>query len=339
MSHRCPTTLPALSFAGLKISLGARCNARCAHCSVSAGPHERQRLGREQVGAAIDDAAALGLGSLGWTGGEVFLFYRELLAHLERASGHGLPSLVDSNGFWAKDRPSARRYLAPLKERGLLRLVLSTDRYHQAFVPLERIIHALEAARELGIATAVTLSVLPGDPGVLETVSRLRGLGGEIQVQHVTPFGRAADLPRERMALQAFPSAGQVCNAVALPTIHPDGRVTLCCAPPGQWPREVAETSPLILGWLDRESLATILGRARQDPFLRLFAAEGLAGVLTRVRERWPELWSPRPEGYFGTCDLCREVLGTQPTLARIRTALGELSPEVSAAIAMEVAA
>lgn len=325
---------PPLRFNSLKIAYSWKCNAVCAHCSVSAGPGRREVLDRSAAQRAIDEAAAMGLSLVELTGGEMFLFYRDLLALMEHAQRRGLPSVVDTNGFWAKTPEIARRRLETLKGLGLNRLILSTDRYHQAYVPLERVVTALAVARELEIAASVTVTALEGDPTILETVATLNRFTSRIEIQQVAPFGRAADLPRERMARVRYLSAGLPCDGVLAPTLTPDLRVSLCCAPPTQFPRLVARESPLILGWLDRESLAEILGRAQANPFLALLAAEGLGGVLERLSLLDPDLYRPHPGGYFGPCHLCSDVLGSEPCLSRLKAVTAGLLPHPSPGIA-----
>jgi hypothetical protein len=321
VTRRRPLSSP-LAFHGLKVVCGWKCNALCAHCGVAAGPHAEGRLTREAVLAAIDDAAALGLWTLELTGGESFLVYRDLLAYVERACRHGLDTSVDSNGFWAKSVAVARQRLEPLRRRGLRRIVFSTDRYHQEYVPLARVLCALQAARELGLETSVTVCALAGDDRLLSTVAALRRQGTAVQVQRISPFGRAASMPRGSMLRSTFEQAGGPCQAVHTPTVAPDGRVTLCCAPPTRLEPALARVSPLVLGWLDREPLAAILRRARRDPLLRLLAARGPGALASRLRDLDGALLPPREDGYFGSCDLCLEVLASRPRVERLRQVL-----------------
>lgn len=306
-----------LAFSQLKIAYGWKCNASCGHCAVSSGPLRCEVLGLERLLACVDAAAELGMASLELTGGEIFLFYRELVAALARAHGHGLEVHVNTNACWAKSPALARRRLAALQPLGLTKLILSTDRYHQEFIPLARVLNALAAARALGIAATVTVCHLADDPDLLATVAALHPCTSQIKLQSIAPYGRAAGLERGRMACCPLARAGRPCDGGG-PTVSPDGRVTLCCAPPMWFAPEIAQRSPLVLGWLDREPLPAILERARRDPFLQLLAAEGLAGIAARLETLAPGVLRPRPEGYFGSCDLCAAVLGSQPLLDRV---------------------
>lgn len=316
-----------LRFDGLKIAASWRCNALCAHCAVSSGPRRCEALAPDRVLACIDDAAELGMRVVEFTGGEPLLHPRELAAFMERAHGHGLRVVLDTNAFWATTPDTARRRLGELRRRGLARIALSTDRFHQAFIPLPRVVHALEAARELGIAASVTVCHLKDDPTLLETVAVLYRSTPHIDFQAVAPSGRASALPRERMLRLPAARAGLPCHGMT-PTVTPEGRVTLCCAPPMYLPVEAARVSPLVLGWLDEEPLAHILRRAQENPFLQLLESRGTGEVLARLDRLLPGVFQPRAEGYCSSCDLCVEVLGSGPLLSRI----GPLLPALATA-------
>jgi hypothetical protein len=285
-------------------------------------------LDRSQVLACIDAAAELGLESIEFTGGEIFLFFKDLISFMTHAHDRGLHVFLNTNAFWATAPGPARQRLAGLKARGLRKIILSADRYHQKFIPLEHVVTALDAAAALEIPAAVTICHVGNDPSLLDTVAVLRHHTREIKLQPVAPFGRARGLAREEMARCSYSTAGLPCEGIFAPTVSPDGRVSLCCAPPMWLPVEDLEGSPLVLGWLDREPLTQILTRAERDPFLALLAAEGLGGIVGRLNALAPDLYRPRAEGYFGPCDLCVEVLGSRPLAARVGALLPVLVTE-----------
>lgn len=310
-----------LLFQGLKIALRWTCNAACSHCSIGCGPERREALEADAILACIDEAAELGMKGIEFTGGEPLLRAHELLAFMKRARGHGLRMLVYTNAFWARTPALARRRLAELREHGLSAVTFSTDRFHQEFVPVSHVVNGLKACSELGIPASVTVCYLNQDASLLETVAVLHQHSSRIHLQAVAPVGRAAGLRHEQMVRLPFSKAGAPCWG-ATPTVAPDGRVTLCCAPPMYLPVEIARVSPLILGWIDREPLSRIILRAQGNPFLQVLVREGVQGVLARIGTLQPGLFQVNPEGYFGSCDLCIQVLGAEPLLNRIRPLL-----------------
>ncbi|HYU35088.1 MAG TPA: hypothetical protein VEW48_23290 [Thermoanaerobaculia bacterium] len=306
----------SLVFHELKIAARWACNALYEHCAVDARPG-REVLDRNLVLSCIDDAAALGMESVEFTGGEPLLCPEDVLAFTSQAHACGLAVRLDTNAFWAWTPDLARRRLAELRQRGLSSVTLSTDCLHQVFIPLARVVNALEACDELGIPVAVTVCYLENDPSLPETVAVLHRHTAHIHLQAVAPYGRAAGLVHERLARCPLSRAATPCRGAA-PTIAPDGRVTLCCAPPMYLPVDIARISPLVLGWLDREPLSQIVRRAQEDPFVQLLVNQGLGAVLARLEKLRPGLFQPRAEGYFGACDLCVQVLGSEEILSQL---------------------
>ncbi|MGH9244270.1 MAG: radical SAM protein [Acidimicrobiales bacterium] len=75
-----------------------RCNLRCRHCYTSSGPEANDVLPPELLRAAAEEAAALGYGYLGVSGGEPLL-YRPLPDVLEAAHDAGMRTAVTTNGM------------------------------------------------------------------------------------------------------------------------------------------------------------------------------------------------------------------------------------------------
>lgn len=312
-----------LRFRRLKIAYSWKCNARCSHCAVMAGPDRMERLDPDAVLRCIDDAALLGLRQIEFTGGEILLYERDLVRFMEHSRSRHLQVALDTNGFWAKDASTAASLLGRLRALGLALITLSTDVYHIEHVDLTRVLNGLAAARELDIPCRVTVCAAAGDARVLELISALYRNTPKIAIQPLASFGRAAAMDRRLMNQCGLEMAGLPCDAIDAPLVTPEGRVTLCCAPPAQFPEQVAAFSPLVLGDLRAEPLRDILRRAQADPFLSLLAAEGLYGILQRL-EAVESGGHPRlpADGYCGTCDLCCRVLGSESWVRRLRDSL-----------------
>ena len=66
------TDFPALcrrEIATLQVNLGYRCNQRCLHCHVNAGPHRTEAMSAETVDEVIALLRCGGLHTLDLTGG------------------------------------------------------------------------------------------------------------------------------------------------------------------------------------------------------------------------------------------------------------------------------
>ena len=141
---------------GLHLLLTYKCNARCRHCFLSAGPERSEVFSEALALKVVEEAGDLpAINHLFLEGGEPFLYPKLMEAVIARATGLGLWTGALTNGFWAVSDEKAKRVLEPLAAAGLQSLSISTDAWHEEFVPLARVEAAAEAAAALGVAVDV----------------------------------------------------------------------------------------------------------------------------------------------------------------------------------------
>ncbi|RMH52898.1 MAG: radical SAM/Cys-rich domain protein [Zetaproteobacteria bacterium] len=70
----------------LQVNLGYRCNQRCRHCHVAAGPHRQEMMSPENVAVVIDFLASAAIDTLDLTGGapELHPLFRRLVTAARR---------------------------------------------------------------------------------------------------------------------------------------------------------------------------------------------------------------------------------------------------------------
>ena len=139
------------SFAGLMLTNW--CNARCASCYLRCGPDRREEMTVEFALGVWDGlcrASPHGC-RIHLSGGEPFGDWPRLHELARRATDQGLGPLekIETNAFWATDRRLVRNRLRALDAAGMDKLVISTDPYHQQFVPIERARLAARVAEEV----------------------------------------------------------------------------------------------------------------------------------------------------------------------------------------------
>ncbi|MEW6250707.1 MAG: radical SAM protein [Planctomycetota bacterium] len=155
----CNPAFPHLAvwdFAGLLLTYW--CSARCAFCYVNAGP-EHAGAPDMPLGSALRwwrelTELAAGHGRqmrIHLAGGEPFRDWVRLAALLRAARDAGLPPVekIETNAFWATDDAVTRARLELLAALGVERLVVSSDVFHQEFVPFERVRRCAEIARDV----------------------------------------------------------------------------------------------------------------------------------------------------------------------------------------------
>src|SRR5713226_1335514 len=166
-----------LSFAGTY-----QCNLTCPHCCV---PIEwPERLDIHAALRFLEDANAYGIGILGFTGGEPFLYPEFVHTLCRRASQLGFRfDKIVTNGVWFEDPAHLQAVLGELAASGFTgKLGLSVDKFHG--IKTEALAQFCSGARHiLGRDDILSLSYASRRPDLgLEPISSLaEALGGVVE--------------------------------------------------------------------------------------------------------------------------------------------------------------
>jgi radical SAM/Cys-rich protein len=221
---------PALTRAGVEVlqaNLGYRCNQRCAHCHVGAGPDRREVMPPEVVADVIRFLWVRGVRVLDLTGGapELHPRFRGLVA---RARSFGV-EVIDRCNLTVLEEPG-QEDLAEFLASHRVRIVASLPCYEEATVDRqrgagahERSLRALRALNALGYGRGVGLALdlvynpagpsLPPPQDALERRYRV-----ELRDRHGIAFDRLltmANMPIARFR-GALARAGQLQPYLAL---------------------------------------------------------------------------------------------------------------------------
>jgi organic radical activating enzyme len=323
-------TVPFLSSIGF--SMTARCPIVCPHCIVDAGPHRKEEMRKEEACAWLQQAAAYRHGhikSVVITGGEPFYTPDLLKELLGCAVSCRLVPIVITNAFWATSLSVALDTLQHLPQ--IRMLTVSTDTYHQRFIPIANAKNALLAARELGLAHNAALCFESEyDVGHQNTRAELATVIDEslIRSASVSPAGRAL----RKLKIERFETTTECppwsCTAADYPTIFPDGKLICCMGmvqdlPPGH---------PLLLGNIREKPLAELLDAAERNTalqILRVWGPRRLLRVLEQggARDRLPSRFIKHR-----CCDVCYALAADLSLLRRLLelTSDGSLAEEVA---------
>jgi hypothetical protein len=119
----------------LIIQMTDACNGTCPQCNMrKSNSFKRSRLPYDEIRRLVDGAAANGVQSLSFTGGEVFLYEDELYEHIRYAVDAGIPLVrTGTNGFMFMNSQRAsfademKRMAARVRQSGLRNLWISID--------------------------------------------------------------------------------------------------------------------------------------------------------------------------------------------------------------------
>ncbi|MCF7957335.1 MAG: radical SAM protein [Phycisphaerae bacterium] len=132
------------------------CPAKCTCCYLFSGPDAQDARAEMSVQMALTcwrnvRKLAGHRGKVHLTGGEPFGNYQRLKEILTTAQNEGLQGLekIETNAYWCTSKQIIRDRLEELNTLGLTVLQISTDIYHQEYIPIERVRLAVEVATEV----------------------------------------------------------------------------------------------------------------------------------------------------------------------------------------------
>jgi hypothetical protein len=268
----------------------------------------------------LEDAAAQGIGILGLTGGEPFLYPEFAHKVCRRAAELGLKfDKIITNGVWHVDQRHLHAELTRLANTGYSgKLGLSVDKFHG--IQTDKLVEFCRTARQVfNRDNIVSISYASRHPGLgLEPVQRIAAeLGGVVDWSDM--LGRyllvTADLtiplnwnhlaPVERA--EGFSGAWDgswfeedYCEGPGQAlVVNPKGDVKPCCG-------FASDLDQLTIGNIYRDSVRTIIRRGRRHPYVGKVFRKGLSAIREEIQARDPEAL---PGATSNHCYFCWYVL------------------------------
>jgi len=302
-----------LSFAGTY-----QCNLSCPHCCV---PIEwTDRLDISAALRFLEDARAYGIGILGFTGGEPFLYPEFLHTLCRRAAVLRFRfDKVMTNGVWYRDVAHLETVLGGLADAGFTgKLGLSVDKFHgmetTALADFCRV-----ARRVFRRDTILSISYASRRPDQgLEPVYALAGALGAV-VEWSEVLGRYLVVGPECTMTLNWNHLAPVERAERLTggwdggwfqedycegpgqalIVNPRGEVKPCCG-------FASDLDQLTIGNIYHDTVARIVHRARRHPYVGKVFREGLTAVRDEILARDPDAL---PGATSNQCYFCWYVL------------------------------
>lgn len=294
-----------------------KCTIACPHCIVEAGPHRKEEMRLEDSFEWLEQAREYRDGyikGLALTGGEPFFSP----GNLEKVSNYGrelgFTVSVVTSAFWATSKKDAVDVLSGLP--AIRMLCISTDEYHQRFIPFENIKNAVFAAEECGITYSFAVCT-PNleNPEYLGIMRDLLEITGEdkskIRVSITFPVGRAEKRSKFfEYKIISEPCVG-ACSMACSPIVFPDGKVMGCIGPV----IKLNSYHPLVLGNLRENSLAEILDKAELSTALHTIRIWGPHKIISMLKDHGKE--ELLPEEYIDDCicDVCYRMFDNEEIL------------------------
>lgn len=252
------------------------------------------------------------------SGGEPFLRFHDLLAVVLHAKKRGATQVsCVTNGFWGSEPATARQHITELRDSGLSQICFSLDDFHQEYIPLESVLAALAACREVELGFAIKSTVTRGTRRLPKILSELGNLLLDIyvpiqEIAYVPQLNTGDKIPNDEWLVQEqMPS--EPCPELRVLAVLPDGTTYPCCG--SGW------TQRLIVGNASVEPIVDLMHKVRDGALFTLLREKGPARFMpyfTRAGCPVPRLL------YVNRCHLCRTVLDHPQSERIIQLALAD---------------
>jgi MoaA/NifB/PqqE/SkfB family radical SAM enzyme len=295
------------------------CPLACEHCISDSSPQVKERMRLREAVNYLDVIAKF-CSQLGFTGGEPFLYYRDVAILIAHAKSLDLRTSLVTGAGWVRDEAKARHRVEAFADAGLEGLCISWDEYHEAFAPPEGAVMLARIAVESGLQVCIRTVTSPRCTKD-EYHARFAGLPVHFEEQKVVKLGRAVSLPPSYFEYVNMPPKG-ICQAVYSSVIEADGNVYACCGPA----HFCRKPSPLYLGNARVEPLEDILERGLKDPILQVIASLGPYGLYSILKDHplGRDRFKPRA-AYTGVCELCLDIASDPEFVSAIRERLSHV--------------
>lgn len=303
-----------LSFAGTY-----QCNLTCPHCCV---PIEwPDRLDIPTAVRFLEDARSVGIRTLGFTGGEPFVYPEFVIAVTKRASELGYSfDKVMTNGVWFDDEGRLARLLTDFRNAGFTgKIGLSVDKFHGVHTA-KLAIFCQAVRRVFDRDNILSLSYASRSPEQgLEPINKLaKELDAVIDWSlllnryllvapeftmtlnwnHLATVERAEGLPGNPWDGEWFEEDYCEGPGQAL-IVNPKGEVKPCCG-------FASDLDQLTIGNIHEHSAMEIIERGRNHPYVGKVFREGLSAIRDEILERDP---NSLPGATSNHCYFCWYVL------------------------------
>lgn len=300
----------------LGILMWNTCNAKCAHCAVSSGPKERGVMTDEQIRSLIDAAFYDSVSpKIGLSGGEAFLFFERLCHIVQYATSRGAQVSINTNGFWATTLEKGIEKVRKLKEMGLSRLVVSTDEYHEKYIPRERILNVIKACKTLHLEVELQFVAAKNTARLADFLRDYGDILLNVRCREIPchPVGRAQTEVNEKDLFLEVGVPDGLCPSAIL-SISAYGNVIPCCNTAGHLPA-------LQIGSID-ESLIELYQKFQSSSLFKVLVRKGPKALVEAAIQAG---YKPRSDGYIDQCHLCYDLFRDQALAAHLKEAAAEM--------------
>lgn len=301
----------------LAIVMTDKCSAACEMCCFGCSPNGKRTLSSDLMKDVIRQASEMEeMNAVGFSGGDPFMVYDQLLDCSAYAKSLGLKVTVNTNGFWGRNEKRALEMLRALKAAGVVLISFSADRYHQQFVPVEDLRTAMRLTHAAGMQYDISIMETARSDDIVRMTEALRPeIYGVTVVNHpMLPAGKALETVKDGDFVRCFDARDAVCTSLGMFQLNFDGNYYMCCS---QFCREI---SRLNLGDAREVRFRDLKKITASDDYLYVMQRNGFAWFVDLARELGYDI----PDTLCSPCHCCYIIFRNQRLLNEIRDRVEE---------------
>lgn len=321
----------ALEKSVLVLNYTMACPLSCSFCCYGCHPNRKEKMPLEEAKRLVTEAAQLDcFSSVGFTGGEVFLFEDELLSLAQHLLSVGLPFTVATAAHWAADKCHADKIASTLANYGLRRANISYDDAHAEFVNRQCIVNAALAFSRERIPVYVVGTFEYPDNQLAEMFPELMGTPFiKLILKQIAKVGRARkrEIDSDQFSTHQMTCYRRIHHDIV---VFWDGKVYPCCSTFNR------STKGLCVGNAFREPLISIWNRVESSPLFRIMKRQGFSRLYEVAREyagSKADDTLPPLDAFPGPCSLCNAVFSSPDAIDLIDTVMAEYQTDEMARV------
>lgn len=295
---------------GLRVSY--RCNINCRFCYNISTAKSEITMEEERLLNVIDQCHENGFKSVGFSGGEIFLFAPTLYRCIRRSRDLGYSSIgIVSNGYWGKTVKSTKRILTQLIEVGFSppkdRVSISAGEFHMEFLDWTHVRNiANEYYNFFSKPLYIDFEVTPERKSLIDQFNvymaeqnvpeHAYDLHVRTCIANVGRWKELSGMPVTPKSIASF----RKCNSINRFIVAPEGEVMPCCG----FNRYIKNIS---VGNVNTHSVAEILDQAQHHTVTRYLTMAPLNEIYAELSKKF-EL----PSNFSVICELCEAIFDKQ---------------------------
>lgn len=273
------------------------CNAKCEHCYVNPLFINKEIMSNSLLNDCINSAIQFHIKRISLTGGEPLLFWNEISKNMNNIKDNNIDCSISTNAYWADSDVHAHKFITEMKSKGVNCLEVSTDKYHQKFIPLENIIRCIKSSQyeNMSILVRVCGENINDEMRTLNILSSLLKNKKHLIFQYTANYGSAkSNSIHSNLDYKSLKDIK--CMQIGQPIIMYNGDVYACCGPS----ISSYKKNGLYLGKFSKENSQQIFTKLKNSELVKQLQQLGPASLFNNDNCK---------KQYSSLCELCNEAI------------------------------